>query len=253
MNPVLQRLDDERRTLAREGESLEVLPHVTRVRWTDRAGHGIAFSSLTETNADAVIAEQAAHYRAINSEVEWKVYGHDMPGDLTARLAKQGFVVGPREAVMVLDLRSQSDWVNAAPAHLVLRVATLDHLAMFRAAAENIFEKDYSLTEGDITRALASRSTEHLAYIGVDDGRAVSIGRLYTHRASAFGGLYGGGTRTTHRGKGWYRAVVAARARDAVALGARYLMVDALPTSRPILERMGFERLTDTWPCELKG
>ena len=32
-------------------------------------------------------------------------------------------------------------------------------------------------------------------------------------------------------------------------LGARYLSVDALPTSRPILERLGFVRLTDSWPC----
>jgi hypothetical protein len=43
---------------------------------------------------------------------------------------------------------------------------------------------------------------------------------------------------------------VAARARDARAFGARYLIVDALPTSRPILERLGFQWLTDTWPCE---
>jgi hypothetical protein len=30
------------------------------------------------------------------------------------------------------------------------------------------------------------------------------------------------------------------------------LLVDALPTSRPILEKLGFVRLTDTWPCTLK-
>lgn len=252
MNGILQRLDAERRTLAREGESLEVLPHVTRVGRTDRVGHYIAFSSMSEENADAVITEQVAHYRTIDAEMEWKVYGHDAPSDLTGRLAKHGFVIGPREAVMVLDLHGRPTWVGSAPAHPVLRVASAAHIALFRAAAEHIFEKDYQLTEGDISRALASGSTEHLAYIGVEGDRAVSIGRLYTHRDSAFGGLYGGATRTTHRGQGWYRAVVAARARDAEALGARYLMVDALPTSRPILERLGFERLTDTWPCELK-
>ena len=253
MNAVLQRLDVERRSLARQGESLEVLPHVTRVSRTDRVGHGIAFSSLTEASADAVIAEQVAHYRCIEAEMEWKVFGHDRPGDLTTRLANHGFAIGPREAVMVLDLHARPHWVNSAPAHPVRRVASASHIALFRAAAEDIFAKDYQLTEGDITRALASGSTEHLAYIGIEDGRAISIGRLYTHRDSAFGGLYGGGTRSTHRGQGWYRAVVAARAREAEGLGARYLMVDALPTSRPILERLGFERVTDTWPCEFKG
>jgi len=43
---------------------------------------------------------------------------------------------------------------------------------------------------------------------------------------------------------------LAARARDAIALGAKFLLVDALPTSRPILERLGFEQLAQTWPCE---
>jgi hypothetical protein len=154
--------------------------------------------------------------------------------------------------VMVLDLHGRPDWAGEPPTHPVLRVATAAQVSLFREAAEDIFKKDYQLTEGDVTRAMQTGSTEHLAYIGIEDNRAVSIGRLYTHRDSAFGGLYGGGTRATHRGQGWYRAIVAARARDALVLGARFLMVDALPTSRPILERLGFQHLTDTWPCELK-
>jgi hypothetical protein len=49
-----------------------------------------------------------------------------------------------------------------------------------------------------------------------------------------------------------YRATVAARGLDAVKSGARYLIVDALPTSRPILERLGFVQVTYTWPCKLE-
>jgi hypothetical protein len=100
--------------------------------------------------------------------------------------------------------------------------------------------------------ALRSGSTQHRAYVAYDapGGEPVSIGRLYTHPDSAFGGLYGGGTLAAFRGRGFYRATVAARARDARELGARYLLVDALPTSRPILESLGFQHLTDTWPCE---
>ena len=93
---------------------------------------------------------------------------------------------------------------------------------------------------------------QHRGYMVVEGSTAVNIGRLYSHPQSAFGGLYGGGTRKQYRGRGLYRATVAARARDAVKLGARYLIVDALPTSRPILEKLGFVRLTDTWPCTLK-
>jgi hypothetical protein len=89
-------------------------------------------------------------------------------------------------------------------------------------------------------------------YIAFMDGCPASVGRLETHPDSWFAGLYGGGTIERFRGRGLYRALVAARARMATELGARYLTVDALPTSRPILERLGFVRLTDTWPCMLR-
>jgi hypothetical protein len=38
--------------------------------------------------------------------------------------------------------------------------------------------------------------------------------------------------------------------RDGEVIGARGLVADALPTSRPILERLGFVHLTNTWPCD---
>ena len=84
----------------------------------------------------------------------------------------------------------------------------------------------------------------------MDGDTPVSVARLLSAAGSHFGGLYGGGTIESHRGRGFYRKLIAARARDALHVGARYLIVDALPTSRPILEALGFEHLTDTWPCD---
>lgn len=52
----------------------------------------------------------------------------------------------------------------------------------------------------------------------------------------------------TFQGRGIYRALVAHRARIAAERGFRYLQVDALPTSRPILERLGFVQLSKTTP-----
>jgi hypothetical protein len=247
---IRERLDAERRTLARDREVIEVLPRVTRLRAGNGPLHTVVFSELTEQTADAAIAGQQAHYRAIGAGFEWKVYGHDRPGDLRDRLARRGFAIGPREAVLVLDLDAAPAWVNVASGHEVVRVERVEQVASFRAAAEEIFGKNYGFTAGQLVAAIEAGSTQHLAYLAMVDGAAASIGRLYTHPDSAFGGLYGGGTRGAFRGGGLYRSVVAARARDAKALGARYLVVDALPTSRPILERLGFLHLTDTWPCE---
>jgi len=92
----------------------------------------------------------------------------------------------------------------------------------------------------------------HRGYLGYVGDEPVSIGRLYLHRESWFGGLYGGGTRPGYRGGGVYRAVVGARARDAIEWGAKYLIVDALPTSCPILTRMGFEAVGETWACVME-
>jgi hypothetical protein len=251
LQSIRDQLDLERRTLSVDGHALEILPLLTRIRSADGLVNSILFSSLNDENADAVIAEQAAYYRALGVEVEWKVYLHDKPADLRQRLARQGFETGPLEAVLALDLNNRPKWMDEA-AYRVIRVETPEEVDFFRKAATEIFQKDYHFTANELLAGIRARSQRHLGYIALDSELPASIGRLYTHPQSAFGGLYGGGTLGTHRGRGLYRAVVAARARDAAKMGARYLIVDALPTSRPILEGLGFIRLTDTWPCVLR-
>ncbi|AIE84741.1 acetyltransferase [Fimbriimonas ginsengisoli Gsoil 348] len=195
---------------------------------------------------DAAIAEQVAFFAKMGQEFEWTVYGTDGPADLKERLARHGFEIGPREAVMIYDLEDGLAPFSQVDCRVV-RVATTDQVEEFRGVAEAVFEKDYSRTCGELAAGLGS--TNHLGYIAYDGDQPVGIGRLYTMPDSRFGGLYGGGTLASHRGRGFYRALVATRAQDAEKFGARYLRVDALPTSRPILERMGFTHLTDTWPC----
>jgi NAD(P)-dependent dehydrogenase (short-subunit alcohol dehydrogenase family) len=53
--------------------------------------------------------------------------------------------------------------------------------------------------------------------------------------------LCGGATLPEARGKGAYRALLAARFRDAVERGTPVLVVQAGSMSRPILERLGFD------------
>ena len=246
---ILEQLDRERRTLARDDEIIEVLPEVTRLRPADGAFHAVVFSALAEATADAAIARQVGHYRCLGAPFEWKVYSHDRPSDLLDRLARQGFRIEPIETVLVLDLAAPPRWVGESPPCEVVRVQTAGHVRLFRDAAAEIFSKDYDVTAGQLQRAIDAGSRQHVAYLAMMGGVAAAVGRLYTHSGSVFGGLYGGGTRPSFRGRGLYRALIAARARAALASGARYLIVDALPTSRPILERVGFTRVADTWPC----
>ena len=248
---VLEQLDHERRHLARDGEVLDILPDLTRLRAADGSHHTVIYAALDVHTADAAIAREVAHHRALGASFEWKLYAHDRPADMLRRLERSGFEIGPREAVLAYDVSDVPPWVSAARADAVMRLDRIDQVDTYRRVAEAVFGKDFAFTAGQLADAIRAGSTQHRGYVAfAADGTPAAVGRLYTHPASAFAGLYGGGTVPSHRGQGLYRATVAARARDAVALGARYLLVDALPTSRPILERLGFQWLTDTWPCE---
>lgn len=251
LKPVLALLDEERRSLFPAGVVGERLPGVTRVHGLAGGWHQITFSALGEHDADRVIAEQVAHYRRLGCAVEWAAYAHDGPPDLLRRLERHGFEVGEREAVVVLDARPQPAWLESHGPHRVEPVRSVEQLEAFARAAEQIFGRDQTPVTRELEARLAEGSTEHIAYLGYEGEVVASVARLYTHPSSAFGGLYGGGTLEGHRGRGLYRATVERRARDALRAGARYLRVDALPTSQPILERLGFEVLTYVWPCSL--
>jgi predicted acetyltransferase len=53
-----------------------------------------------------------------------------------------------------------------------------------------------------------------------------------------------GGTHPDWRGRGAYRALVRARWDEAARRGVPVLATHARPTSRPILERLGFRTLS---------
>lgn len=244
---LLALLDEERCSLCQDGQVLERLPEVSRLAAAD-GSYYVVIASHLGTNADAVIAAEVEHHSRLASEFEWKVFAHDMPPDLLERLRVHGFDIGLREAVLVLDLTHPPEWITEPPAHRVVRADSLELVDVYRRVAEAASGEDFGLT-AELAAALNAGSSHHRGYITHDGDVPAAVGRLHTHPQSRFGGLYGGATLPGHRGRGLYRANLAARGQDAMALGARYLMVDALPTSRPTLERLGFRWLTDSWPC----
>jgi GNAT superfamily N-acetyltransferase len=246
---VLNRLDQERQTLWPDQAVAETLPGLTRVYYPERNHHQIEFSALDPGTAERRIQEQLAHYRALGVAFEWTVYEHDRPSHLLNLLEDLGFQIGPREAVMVREVGSAAGWAEPAAPLRVARVQSAADVAVYQALEAEVFAGTGDGTARELLRAIATPNASPSGYIGFVGDEAAAIGRLQTTPGSQFGGLYGAGTREGWRGQGLYRALVAARAREAAARGLRYLRVDALPTSRPILERLGFERVTASWPC----
>ncbi len=259
--PILTRLNWERQHIPLGGEILEHAGDVVRLRNPDGSHHVIIWSELTGETADAIIDREIQRHQALGVTFEWKVYSHDQPPDLKDRLANRGLEIGDQESVMILDLAGRQSWIeppsanhksqieNPKSAVHVECVQTSTQVVVFKEVAEEVFGGDWSFTANQLLAAINRQDITHRGYIGYLNDTAASVGRLYVHPESWFAGLYGGGTRPDFRGWGVYRATVAARARDAIKWGAKYLMVDARETSRAILERMGFEKVGETWPC----
>ena len=87
-------------------------------------------------------------------------------------------------------------------------------------------------------------------WVAEADGQMISAGRLEPVAGTEFAGLWGGATLPQWRRRGIYRALTAARARSALALGKTLLHSDSTEFSRPILERSGLIKVTTTTPYE---
>jgi hypothetical protein len=82
---------------------------------------------------------------------------------------------------------------------------------------------------------------DNVVYLAFADGKPVArASGSYGERGAA---LFGGSTVPEARGRGAYRALVAARWEDAVARGTPLLVTQASPMSRPILGQLGFREV----------
>lgn len=239
--PILRRFDAEMRAdpAPEAGMRFEAVGDVVRAVGYDA---WISYSKLSAATADRVIEDQVAYFAALGQEVEWKVYGHDSPRDLGARLAAHGFEAEETETLMVFDLAR--DIQPAAPQLdiEIRRVRDDAGLNDLIAVSSRAFGRDDS-RRADQFRARLGDPTLGL-FVAYAGGVPVAAGRLEMPPGRSFAGLWGGGTVPAFRGRGVFRALVAKRAREASRLGYRYLSVDARDTSRPILERLGFLPLT---------
>jgi GNAT superfamily N-acetyltransferase len=191
-----------------------------------------AWSAVLRPPADGDVAPLVAWMREQKGHVEWKHYGHDRPADLPERLRAAGLVPEDEETVVVAEAAA----IPPPPPDVELVVAT----DAFVELAARVFGGE----RHDLPR-------NAVAVVALVDGEPVSGGRVDFEPGIDFAGLFGGITLPEFRRRGLYRATVETRAELARERGYRWVYSDALPTSRPILERLGFARLTTTTPFVL--
>jgi GNAT superfamily N-acetyltransferase len=194
---------------------------------------GRDWSAVLQPPPDGDVERLVARMHELSGHVEWKYYAHDLPADLPDRLRAAGLEPEDEETVVVAEAAS----IPPPPADIEVRVVTDEFVDL----AARVFGDRFELPE------------KAVAVVAVVDGKPVSGGRIDLEDDTEFAGLFGGVTLPEYRGRGLYRATVAKRAELARERGYRWLYSDALPTSRPILERLGFVPITTTTPFVIPG
>ncbi len=197
---------------------------------------------------DGLISRQVEFFRARGEWFEWKLHGHDKPADLAARLEAAGFEPEEQETVVIAPVETIAHEPEL-PAGVTLRQVT-ERADFTRIAAmeEAIWGDDRNWLADSLAGEREADPDSITVFVAESGGAVVCAAWVRFPKSTEFATLWGGGTLPAFRGRGIYRAIVAARAQLAQARGCRFLQVDASDDSRPILERLGFVAVTTTTP-----
>ena len=182
---------------------------------------------------DDVRAEiHAALRERDRSELSWEVGSYAEPADLVGRLEALGLHITEHQVGMVLD-RPPDDVPGDVE---VRRVSNDDEWYEAERIAVVAFGEKVAAERRPYVPVPGN--PVYLAYV---DG--VPVARASASYSEHGVTLFGGATLPEARGRGAYRALVAARWDDAVARGTPLLVTQASPMSHRILERLGFREV----------
>jgi hypothetical protein len=174
----------------------------------------------------------------------WEVSTSATPPDLADRLMTMG--IAPFEEPLAVAMVLAAAPPPGLPDVEVRTVRTPDELRIGRAIAAEAFGAELS-GEGSEEAAPPTEAElageprrQYLAYL--DDEPVATAWATFTEYGAI---LNGGSTLPRARGRGAYRALVAARWDDAVTRGTPALVTQAGAMSRPILRRLGFEEVSE--------
>jgi GNAT superfamily N-acetyltransferase len=236
-----------RRDMIEPGAAREVTDHVVRMIRPKPERSFIEYFTLDESNADAVIAAEVEGFLARDLLLTWKVFGHDRPADMLARLAAHGLTVDDEDVIMVLDLADLSPRLRAPVTADVRRLTDPAQLGDVVQVLEAVYQVGFNWVYQRLGRQMAIPDYLSVFVAYVAERPAAVAWTFYPE--GHFATLWAGSTLEEMRGRGLYTALLAARLQEAVARGKRFATLDAGPMSRPIVARHGFIELTTATDC----
>ncbi|WBM80533.1 GNAT family N-acetyltransferase [Cryobacterium breve] len=162
---------------------------------------------------DALIRRHRDFFAARGEAVEWKTRSHDLPTDLAERLGAAGFVAEERETV-VIGLTGPLASAPTVPDGIILRrVTSRSDFERIAALQTEVWGEDHSWLADDLESSVGEAGDDVVIIVVEAGDRLVSSARLEFQPGTDFAGLWGGSTLSEWRGRGIYRALVAARAQ----------------------------------------
>lgn len=187
----------------------------------------------------AAFAEEAAGFG-----LPWSIVTRGEPGREIVDIARRhGLTASSTTPLLARDLADIDDVLVDVPAEATVRRIDSAHGEVFAEALAVGFDMPRSIADVfALPGMLADPAVE--AFVLDVDGVAVATGENVVDGADV--GMYNGTARPEYRRKGYFRALVSARLRDAVARGARFAFTQNSPMSRPLYESLGF-RVVEDW------
>lgn len=240
--PLLTTLDSIRRrsgTPAPGPIVREISPDGSQVR--------IVYSACSDTDLTTIVRREASRAFDMGADFEWKLYDHDRPPGIQTALLQAGLIAEDRETVLALDLHQLPEGLESAMRETSPAVrASVAQLADYAQIALQIGRSGVDAERSRLATTMTQDPDSLQVHIVYVDGSPVSAGRLLLDRPSAAAELAGGRTVPAHRRRGHFTKTVLSRIAAAIEAGAETLWVDALPTSAPVLTKLGFIPVTWT-------
>jgi hypothetical protein len=171
---------------------------------------------------------------------QWEVGSSASPPDLVDRLLERGLVPDADPYAVALVLTHEPP--RPGEGLTARRVETFDEYAAANAVQWEAFDMpDAEIEENRELLPQRWRELVNVMHAVWLDGEIVSAGTAAPTEHGLL--LYGGATLSHARGRGAYRALLSARWEEAVRNGTPALITQGGSMSRPILERVGFERV----------
>lgn len=214
---------------------LTIYPDRSSVQW-----------STTDRPLDELIAEVRERARGTNPVLRWWVKGHTKPDDTADILLANGFELAETVEVLSRELTTADDLETtlSPPSEVEVRLATTrEHLYLAGQIDSEVFNwpgpTPEQLEQEHDTAAKAKGSPDTGRYLAYIHNQPIgSAGFTITDGVLR---LWGGAVLAKARGRGAYRALLAARCAQGITQGATLALVKGrATTSAPILRRAGF-------------